>query len=49
MKTLKNLKEGQAISSFVKNSNVIWEGILIEKEDGTKVVLNEETHRWKKT
>ena len=48
MKTLKNLKEGQAISSFVKNSNVIWEGILIEKEDGTKVVLNEETHRWKK-
>ncbi len=48
MKTLKNLKEGQAISSFVKNSNVIWEGILIEKEDGTKVVLNEETRRWKK-
>lgn len=48
MKALKNLKEGQAISSFVKNSNVIWEGLLIEKEDGTKVVLNEETNRWKR-
>jgi hypothetical protein len=39
---------GQEISAFVKDSNRIWEGIIVDRYDGTKVVLNEDTKRWKK-
>jgi hypothetical protein len=40
--------EGVMISSFVKNSDRIWEGILITRTDGIKTVLNEQSGRWKK-
>jgi len=40
--------EGQKVSSFVKNTNKIWEGTIIVKSDGTKVVLNESSNTWKK-
>jgi hypothetical protein len=40
--------QGQEVSSFIKNSNKIWEGIIVDRSDGTKVVLNEETKAWKR-
>jgi len=40
--------EGQQISAFVKNTDKIWEGILIVRDDGTQIVLNETTKNWKK-
>jgi hypothetical protein len=39
---------GQQVSSFIKGSNKIWEGIIIDRSDGEKVVLNETTNNWKK-
>jgi hypothetical protein len=39
---------GQEVSAFVKNSNKIWEGIIVERSDGVKVVLNESTKNWKR-
>jgi hypothetical protein len=41
-----NLKEGSRISSFIKNTDRIWEGIVITRTDGTQTVLNEQTGRW---
>ena len=43
-----DLKEGLEVSAFLKNSDKIWEGIVIERNDGVKVVLNESTNKWKK-
>ena len=40
-------KEGQKISAFVKNSNRIWEGVIIKRSDKTLAVLNE-SNTWKK-
>jgi hypothetical protein len=40
--------DGIRISSFVKDSDRIFEGILITRVDGLKVVLNEQTLLWKK-
>jgi hypothetical protein len=39
---------GQEVSAFIKDSNKIWEGIIIDRSDGIKVVLNENTNQWKK-
>jgi len=43
----KMFPEGQEVSAFIKNSNKIWEGKIIIRSDGTKVVLNE-NKSWKK-
>jgi hypothetical protein len=41
-----NLKEGSRISSFIKNTDKIWEGIVLTRTDGIQTVLNEQTGRW---
>jgi hypothetical protein len=41
-------QEGTAISSFIKNSNRIWEGVIVVRSDGTRVVLNEQTNTWRR-
>jgi hypothetical protein len=43
-----NFEENTRISAFVKDSDKIWEGIIITRSNNTKVVLNESTGRWKK-
>lgn len=43
-----NLNDGIFISSFIKDTDKIWEGIIYTRSDGQKVVLNETTKRWKK-
>jgi len=48
MEESKLLINGQEVSTFLKNSNKIWEGIIVERDDGIKVVLNEQTNKWKK-
>ena len=40
--------DGQNISAFVKDTNRIWEGIIVTRSDGTKVALNETTKTWKR-
>jgi len=40
--------DGQEISSFVKNTTKIWEGTLKIRQDGTRVILNENTGTWKR-
>jgi hypothetical protein len=40
--------DGIRVSAFVKNSDRIFEGILLTRIDGLKVVLNENTLLWKK-
>jgi hypothetical protein len=39
--------EGVEVSAFIKNTNKIWEGMIITRSDGLKVVLNEDK-KWKK-
>jgi len=41
-------EDGIIISSFIKDSDRIWEGILVTRTDGIKTVFNEQTGRWKK-
>jgi hypothetical protein len=43
-----SFSEGMQISSFIKNTDRIWEGILIIRSDGIKTVLNEQTGRWRR-
>jgi hypothetical protein len=40
--------EGREISAFIKNTDRIWEGTLISRSDGTMIVLNESTKKWRK-
>jgi hypothetical protein len=41
-------EENTPISAFIKDTDKIWEGIIVTRSDNIKVVLNEETGRWKR-
>ena len=38
--------EGARISSFIKGTNQIWEGIVLKRDDGTPVAYNEDKRQW---